>query len=143
MSKTTKKRIKGFCEAFNIVDYIINTDLSLDVDGDVNISNVGLSEIPFKFNNVTGDFNCACNHFTDMFNGPKYVGGFYVVAYNELESFEHFPLTVGKSVIAYENEFDLVNSLPDVEYDIVLDKEVEARIIKSQRLMTLNNIINE
>ena len=41
--------IDSICKKYNITNYTINSDGSIDVDGDVNLSNRGLTKLPLKF----------------------------------------------------------------------------------------------
>jgi hypothetical protein len=86
--------IKYICEQYNITNYVINSDLSIDVDGDVNIMNMFLTEIPIRFNKVNGDFNCSYNNLTDLKNSPKYVNGFFNCSFNKIKSLENAPIIV-------------------------------------------------
>jgi hypothetical protein len=42
----TKKEIKNICEYYNIENYVINDDYSVDVISNVNLSRKKLNEIP-------------------------------------------------------------------------------------------------
>lgn len=64
--KLTEQRIHSICEEFAIKNYKINDDMSIDVDGDVNISNRGLTRLPLQFNYVNGDFDCSSNNLTNL-----------------------------------------------------------------------------
>ena len=73
--------IKNFCEKYYITNYTINDDLSIDVDGNVDIGYTPtkksiyiLDEIPIKFNKVRGYFDCSNNNLSSLKNCPTYVG---------------------------------------------------------------------
>jgi hypothetical protein len=51
-----KDQIKTLCEMYEIHNYTINDDDSVDVSGDVSIANKSLRKIPIVFNEVSGDF---------------------------------------------------------------------------------------
>ena len=53
-------------EKFNINNYIINNDGTIDVKDDVNLSSKVLTKIPFKFGIVTGDFAFFDNKLTSL-----------------------------------------------------------------------------
>ena len=99
--------IKYICEQYNITHYVINSDLSIDVDGDVVISNMFLTKIPIRFNRVNGDFNCSYNNLTDLENSPKYVNGFFNCSFNKIKSLENAPIVVSGHF------FCIINSLTD------------------------------
>jgi len=48
--------IDSICKQYNIKNYTINSDGSIDVDGNVSLSNI--TQLPLKFGKVTGSFNC-------------------------------------------------------------------------------------
>ena len=66
-----EQEIHTICEKYNITNYSINPDGSIDVEGDVNLSYRNLTKIPIKFNKVSGYFYCAFNKLTSLENFPK------------------------------------------------------------------------
>jgi hypothetical protein len=48
----TEQKIRYICKKYNIDNYTINPDGSIDVYQNVDLSNNDLYEIPLKFNNV-------------------------------------------------------------------------------------------
>ena len=76
--------IHGVCSKYDIKKYIINHDLSIDVDGGVSFTVKGLTKIPLKFNKVYGDFSCSLNKLTTLEGSPKSVGGNFLCGYNNL-----------------------------------------------------------
>ena len=87
--------IEEICEKYNIRNYIINDDGSIDVDGDVFIYDEGLTEIPLKFNKVTGSVNFIQNKLTSLEGCPKEVGSFFDCRDNKLTTLEGGPKSVG------------------------------------------------
>ena len=87
--------ISLICEKYNIENYTINDDGSIDVDGNVNLSYIGLTELPLTFNKVTGYFDCGKNRLTSLKGSPKWVGGFFYCDNNQLTSLEFSPEYVG------------------------------------------------
>ena len=63
--------ISLICEKYNIENYTINPDGSIDVAGDVNLDNMKLTELPLTFNKVTGSFDCVNNNLTSLKGCPK------------------------------------------------------------------------
>jgi ERCC4-related helicase len=49
--------IDEICKKYDIVNYTINSDNSVDVDGYVDLYNKRLESIPLNFNIVNGYFN--------------------------------------------------------------------------------------
>jgi hypothetical protein len=74
--------------------YTLNTDNSIDVEGNVDISSLNLKEMPVKFGKVTGNFNCSDNDLTSLKHCPTTIVGDFYCSSNELTSLEHGPITI-------------------------------------------------
>ena len=83
------------CEKYGIENYTINPDGSIDVAGDVDLSFNDLTELPLRFNKVTGNFNCGGNNLTTLKGCPRWIGGNFICSYNQLTSLEFSPDYVG------------------------------------------------
>lgn len=66
----TPVEIKTICNRYRIQNYTINSDGSIDVAGDVDLFCEKLTELPIKFNTVSGYFNCCENQLTSLEGGP-------------------------------------------------------------------------
>lgn len=104
--------IKHTCHSFDIKKYTINEDGSIDVDGDVELCDKGLDEIPLDFNRVSGYFDCAGNKLTDLTGSPKSVGGVFDCAENELKSLKYGPISVGGDFYCEDNNLLGLTYLP-------------------------------
>ena len=87
--------ISLICEKYKIENYTINNDGSIDVNGDVDLSRFELTELPLRFNKVTGNFHCGYNNLTSLKGSPGWVGGYFICSRNELTSLEFSPDYVG------------------------------------------------
>ena len=87
--------ISLICEKYNITNYTINSDGSIDVNGDVDLSYKNLTELPLIFNKVTGYFTCSCNRLTSLKGCPRWIGGFFTCGNNQLTSLKFSPDYVG------------------------------------------------
>ncbi len=83
--------IDEICRKYNIENYTINPDGSIDVNEDVDLYNKGLTKLPLKFNKVNGDFNCSYNKLTSLEGSPIEVNGSFYCNNNKLTSFEFSP----------------------------------------------------
>ncbi|MEG7685949.1 hypothetical protein, partial [Listeria monocytogenes] len=70
----SNSKINSICKKYNIENYVINSNGSIDVGDDVLIYNKGLTKLPLKFNRVDGEFNCSYNQLTTLEGCPNYVG---------------------------------------------------------------------
>jgi hypothetical protein len=59
----------------------------VDVIWDVNLFNMGLTEIPIKFGVVKNNFNCHNNNLTTLNNFPDYIGGYFYCYGNNLTDY--------------------------------------------------------
>ena len=57
----TRLEIINWLDRYNIQYCTINEDLTVDVEGDVNLSKKGLNFIPVQFGRVSGNFDCSDN----------------------------------------------------------------------------------
>lgn len=83
--------------------YTIHDDLSVSVVDSVNLSDKRLLEIPFKFREVAGAFNCRRNHLQSLKNCPEKVGQFFDCGMNQITSLEHAPKYVSGYFSCVEN----------------------------------------
>jgi hypothetical protein len=71
----TREGVIEVCKRYNIIDYIINDDLSINVDGGVYLEKKKLEYLPLKFNYVGVDFICSNNKLESLKGCPQTVGG--------------------------------------------------------------------
>jgi hypothetical protein len=89
--------IHDICKEYNIKNYTINSDGSIDVNGDVDLYDKGLTELPLTFNKVTGYFDCGFNLLTSLKGSPIWVGSYFDCTKNNLTSLEFSPDYVGSN----------------------------------------------
>jgi hypothetical protein len=108
-----ESKIHQICKRYNIEDYTINDDLSIDVDDNVCLSNNNLDKIPLKFNRVNGYFYIHYNNLTSLEDCPKWVGGeFSCYENNFLTSLEFGPKWVGSNFNCRFNNITSLEYLP-------------------------------
>ena len=107
------KTIHDICKKYNITNYTINDDGSIDVDGDVYLCNKGLTELPLTFNKVSGDFDCGGNNLTSLKGCPRWIGGYFWCSNNQLTSLKFSPDYIGSNFYCYNNP--LTDNLCDTE----------------------------
>jgi len=87
----SKNSIESICRKWGIDDYTINPDGSIDVDGNVYLTELELVKFPIRFGKVTDKFNCSFNELTSLEGGPKSVGRHFFCSNNKLTSLEGLP----------------------------------------------------
>ena len=126
------QEIHDICKQYNINNYSINEDGSIDVDGDVNLSNYNLSKLLIKFGRVSGNFYCDNNQLTSLKGAPSYVRGHFYCSYNSLTSLEFAPSYVGHDFYCSGNPifeiYSLFNNKKCIEsineYDVIQGKSI-------------------
>lgn len=135
----TSKKIHSNCKKYEIEDYTINDDMSIDVDGDVNLSQQDLTELPLNFNEVSGDFSCAMNQLTSLVGCPVKVGGTFQCNYNVLTSLVFCPKRVAG---VFDCSHNKLNSFEGCQFDF-LAINFECNNITPNSLFELDDDIYE
>ena len=148
-----KSEIDDICKKYRIRNYIINPDGSIDVDGDVDFYNSGLTNIPLKFNKVSGGFYCFHNNLTSLEGSPIYVGANFACQYNQLTSLIGGPNYIGGKFYCYNNQLTNLEGCPNYVgchfycFDNPLPQEIKdnpkAEIIRLNREKKLNTLLDE
>jgi len=99
-------------EKYKIENYTFNDDLSIDVNGNVDLSYMGLTKISIVFRNVSGDFDCSNNKLTSLLGCPKTVLGYLNCSFNNLTSLEGGSGTVGGNFHCYNNKLTSLEGGP-------------------------------
>lgn len=133
-SVKSKEEIKKLCSYYlggpgpddfpaldeNEIDYTINSDGSVDVNGDVYLNNFDMrvfrssysKELPIKFNRVSGNFYCSYNQLTTLKGAPEYVDGDFICVHNNLITLEYAPKYVGGDFICKHNDLNTLKYGP-------------------------------
>lgn len=128
-----EEEIHRLCREYNIIKYSINSDGSIDVDGNVFLINRAFTKLPLKFNKVIGDFDCSYNELTTLDGCPREVGGnflcshnnlvtlkggpefvdcYYKCSENKLESLKYSPLRIERSLFCEDNNIKTLEGFP-------------------------------
>lgn len=87
----TKQQIKFWLGKYEITNYTINDDLSIDVSESVGLWNHNLTEIPVQFNEVNGYFSIEGNQLKSLKGCPRIVKGNFICDNNNLTSLKFSP----------------------------------------------------
>ena len=107
-----EQEIHDICKKYKIKKYTINQDGSIDVDSNVNLSKMNLTELPLKFNKVSGFFSCYSNQLTTLEGSPNYVGGYFDCGNNQLTTLECSPERVGNIFNCGYNQLTSLEGCP-------------------------------
>ena len=104
--------IRKTCKKYNITNYIINQDGSIDVEGNVSLSEKNLDKLLLMFKNVGGDFDCSDNQLTTLKGSPESVGGDFYCSDNQLTTLEGSPKSVGGGFYCSNNKLTSLEGSP-------------------------------
>ena len=102
--------IENICKEYGIENYTI-VDGKVNVDGDVDFSDRGLTKLPLSFG-VTGNFYCGENQLTTLEGSPSSVGGSFYCYNNLLNSLEGCPNNVGGDFYCSDNQLITLEGCP-------------------------------
>jgi len=104
--------IKSICKKYRIKNYTINSDGSVDVDGDVSLSSMELTKLPLKFGRVSGNFKCRHNKLITLEGSPERVDGTFDCCNNQLTTLEGSPREVGRDFYCDSNKLTTLEGAP-------------------------------
>jgi hypothetical protein len=115
----SKSEIDEICKKYGITNYSINTDGYIDVNGNVNLSNYNLTELPLKFNKVTGNFSCYRNKLSTFNGSPNYIGGNFYCSFNYLTNLIDCPNYIGGGFDCAHNNLTSLEGYQEVGVNFV------------------------
>lgn len=117
--KEQKYHIEVWLKEMKIKDYVINNDLTVDVDGDVNLSSKNLTEIPIQFGSVK-NFFIINNKLTSLVGSPFEVDGYFYCQNNQLTSLKGAPQVINGTFNCSHNKLTSLEGAPR-EVDGIFD----------------------
>jgi len=134
------KRIKKHCDLHYPDNYKINNDLSVDVYMSIFLENESLTEIPFKFNIVKGNFDCSHNELKNLKNCPNEIYGDFTFSVNNIDSLEYFPSVVTGNVNGFFNKITDISKLDNMNIKFVdMERNYLTNITVDQSKRTRTN----
>jgi len=112
--------IHKICKQYNIRNYTINNDGSIDVSEFTNLSEKRLMKLPLKFNKITNgsDFYCSYNDLTSLKGSPVEVDGGFFCGQNNLTSFKYAPKIIRYSFNCSNNKINSFEYFPSYIGDL-------------------------
>ena len=108
----TKEEIEAWLRSMKIENFTINSDLSVAVNGDVDLTYESLLKLPVQFGTVYGGFYCCDNNLTSLQGAPREVGGNFYCNNNKLTSLQGAPREVGRDFYCYNNNLTSLQGAP-------------------------------
>ena len=111
--KKKETLLPKICKKYQITNYTINEDGSVDVNGDVYLQDYYIKELPLTFNKVTGIFDCDGNNLTSLEGSPQSVGGYFYCHNNNLTSLKGSPIEVSDQFDCSQNKLTSLEGSPE------------------------------
>jgi hypothetical protein len=134
ISQSKKNKIDNLCKRFNITEYTINNDETLDVIGSVIIMDTNYTKLPLKFNKISGNFDCTSNRLstlegcpievggdfdcndnllTELYGCPTKVGGHFNCSINKISTLKYAPTEATSDFHCNDNRLDTLRYAPN------------------------------
>ena len=137
----SEQEIHDICKKYDITNYSINPDGSIDVEGDLYLYNMNLDKLPLKFNKVNGYFGCSNNNLTSLEGCPNYVGRWFSCNDNNLTSLKGCPNYIGGTFYCGGNPLESLEGY-NGDYDKLYCDNKDGLTLKEKRKQKLK-IISE
>jgi hypothetical protein len=105
--------IHKVCRKWGIKNYTINSDGSIDVEGDIDLQSRKLNKIPINFRNVSGNFYCHDNNLTSLEGSPEKVEGTFMCHRNQLKNLKGAPFFIKSNFYCFDNKLNNLEGFPE------------------------------
>jgi hypothetical protein len=104
--------VTQICDKHKIKNWTLNKEGRVDVDGFVNLDDIGLTRLPIRFGKVSGTFDCVNNQLTTLEGAPQEVGRNFYCHNNYLTTLEGAPQEVGRNFRCNDNQLTTLEGAP-------------------------------
>ena len=107
--------IKDWLKKYDIRNYTINDDFTIDVAESIFIEGKQLTEFPeyIQFGVINGYFNCSKNYLISLRGCPRKVRGYFSCRGNKLTSLKGAPKEVGNYFNCSDNQLTSLEKAPE------------------------------
>lgn len=140
--KDLELNVKVFFSVIQVDYYTINEDLTVDVNGDLDLSDHYFDDgfLPFKFNNIYGDFNVSNTRLDTCYNFPEYVVGNIDLSLNFINDLEALRGITKKFGTMTADNFVIDNIVTDEKKQKESDDLLEVKRLENKRIQFLSQI---
>jgi hypothetical protein len=110
---TQEQEIRNWLDKMKITRYTIHEDLTVDVEGNVNLSGKEIIRLPVQFGVIDGAFVISGNGLTTLKGCPHTILGNFWCNTNRLKNLQFGPTTVTGSYNCGYNQINTLEYLPD------------------------------
>lgn len=118
------------CRIWGIENWELNSDGTIDINGDLNLSGRRLNEFPIKIRIIRGSLNVSHNYFKNLKGFPTCITGNLNVSFNKLKTLEGKPKYID-GYISLEGNDRLKSTLNDY----IVEPSINFEPIKSAEIM--------
>ncbi|MCK9475557.1 MAG: hypothetical protein M0R46_06555 [Candidatus Muirbacterium halophilum] len=122
--------IDAICKKYNIKNYTINNDGSIDVNGNVDLSGKNLNILPLNFRSINGFFDCSNNKLTSLEGSPENIDGFFNCNDNNLTSLKNSPKRINKDFWCGGNKIKNIDYFPKYYKNLCIDNNPIGKILE-------------
>jgi hypothetical protein len=145
--------LESFSKRIDISKLSKNDDGTYDYNGDLDFSKMklkSLTEIPIKFKNINGTFDCSRNQLVSLEVAPKEVHGYFNCSVNQLVTLEGAPEIIQGSFYCYNNQLVTLEGGPievkgtfNCHFNQLVSLEGVPDTIQGNFLCYQNNLISD
>lgn len=99
----TEKEVNRWLIDYGIVDYTINSDLTVDVDDSVILDNRNLKFLPVQFGKINGYFFIDDNGLKSLKGCPIEIKGEFSCSKNDIYNLDEFPKNIESTIFFDKN----------------------------------------
>jgi hypothetical protein len=110
----SREETVALLKKYNIENYIINDDGSIDVNENIYLNNKKLTKLPFKFGKVEGYFTCFNNKLINLDGAPKIIKGDFNCSSNRLTSLKGAPQNIEGNFHCDTNQLVNLEGAPQI-----------------------------
>jgi hypothetical protein len=137
---TTRDGVIELCREYEIENYTINDDLSIDTDGSIDLSELPLDYLPLRFNYIGNSFECDASGLKTLEGCPKTVDGHFHCYNNKLTDLEHFPEINGNVHIDENAVYYLVHTFIKNGDNFMIEDFVDYEIVRNRDTVMLDRL---
>lgn len=135
----TKEEIKAWLTKMSVTHYTITDDLTVDVDGVVDIYGKKLKEIPIQFGKVSGAFDCSDNELISLKGTPKIIQGSFNCSCNNLTSLEYLSTDPATNILSFNASFNKIKTISN--FPEIFNADIDLRNNQLRTLKGISKII--
>lgn len=108
---TERDQVEIWLYKHKVTNYIICQDLTVDVEGNLELRNKNITYLPIQFGQVAGSCDISQNKLTSLKGVPHEIGGHLWCHDNLLTNLKHFPQKIRGELQAQNNQLTNIDDI--------------------------------